>query len=72
MSEECWVIGNRPQTRQDLIQGLEERAKQIEACLDGNTCPLCLKSLLHNRHTVETCLESHGRILTDSEVQAFP
>ena len=72
VSEECWVVRNRPQMRQDLIQGLEEWAKQIGAHLDGNTCPLCLKSLQHNRHTVETCLESHSWMLTDPEVQAFP
>ena len=72
VSEECWVIGDRQQTRQDLLQGLEERAKQIEFRLEGNQCPLCSKSLLHDRHTIEDCLEDYSRELEDPEVQAVP
>ena len=46
--------------------------KQIEACLEGNQCPLCLERLLHNRHTIENCLKDHSRQLTDENQQAFP
>ena len=46
--------------------------KQIEACLEGNQCPLCLESLLHNLHTIENCLKDHSRQLTDENQQAFP
>ena len=70
--EECWIIGDHRQTRQDLLQGLEERAKQIEFCLEGNQSPLCSKSLLHNRHTLENCLEDYSRVLEDTETQAIP
>ena len=72
VSEECWVIGDRQQMRQDLIQGLEERAKQIGFHLDWNQCPLCLKSLLHNWHMVEECLEDHSRTLINPLVQSVP
>ena len=72
VSEECWVTGNYQQMRQDLIQGLEEQAKQMEFHLDRNQCPLCLKSLLHNMHTVEECLEDYCHKLTDPQVQAVP
>ena len=40
MSEECWIIGDRQQTRQELTEGLEAWAKQIGFHLDGNKCPL--------------------------------
>ena len=72
MSEECWVIGDCQQMRQDLTHLLEERAKQIGFRFDGNKCLLCLKSLLHNRHTVEECLEDHSRKLIDPLVQSVP
>ena len=70
--EECWVIGDRQQTGQDLQQGLDERAKQIECRLEGNQCPLCSKSLLHDRHTLEDCLEDYSRVLENAETQAIP
>ena len=72
MSEECWIIGDHHQTRQELTEGLEAWAKQIGFCLDGNKCLLCSSSLLHNRHTMEDCLEDYSRELTDGELQAVP
>ena len=72
MSEKCWVIGDRQQTRQELVARLETRAKQMECCLEGNQCPLCSTSLLHNRHTIEDCLKDYVRQLTDTDQQAFP
>ena len=44
----------------------------MECCLEGNQCPLCSKSLLHNRHTREDCLKDYVRQLVDTEQQAFP
>ena len=38
--------------RQELVARLEAQAKEIECCLEGNQCPLCSKSLLHNWHTI--------------------
>ena len=58
--------------RQELDAGLEARAKEIECCLEGNQCPLCSKSLLHDRHTIEDCLKKYVRELTDTDSQAFP
>ena len=72
ISEECWVIGNRQQMRQELVFGLEARAKEIECCLEGNQCPLCSKSLLHDWHTIEDCLKKYARELANTDVQAFP
>ena len=72
VSEECWVIWDHQQTRQDLLQGLEECTKQMEFCLEGNQCPLCSKSLLHDRHTIEHCLEDYSWKLVDPQVQAIP
>ena len=40
--------------------------------LEGNKCPLCLKSLLRNRHTVEECLEDYSQKLIDPLVQSVP
>ena len=70
--EECWIIGDQQQTRQEVVAGLEARAKQMECRLEGNKCPLCLASLLHNRHTIEDCLKDYSRQLADAEQQAFP
>ena len=72
ISEECWIMGDQQQTREELTAGLEVWAKQMEFCLEGNKCPLCLESLLHNWHTIENCLEDHSRQLTDENQQAFP
>ena len=44
----------------------------MECCLEGNQCPLCSKSLLHDRHTMEDCLKDYVRQLMDTEQQAFP
>ena len=60
MLEECWIVGDHQQTRQKLTEGLEAWAKQIGFHLDGNKCPLCSSSLLHNRHTMEDCLEDYS------------
>ena len=58
--------------RQELVAGLEARAKQMECCLEGNQCPLCSTSLLHNRHTIEDCLKDYAQQLMDMDQQAFP
>ena len=60
VSEECWIIGDLQQTRDELTTGLEAWAKQMEFCLQGNKCLLCSVSLLHNQHTIEDCLEDHS------------
>ena len=60
VSEECWIAGDRQQTREELTAELKVRVKQIEARLEGNQCPLCLESLLHNWHTIENCLKDYS------------
>ena len=72
VSEECWVIGDQQQIRQELVTGLETLAKQMECCLEVNQCPLCSTSLLHNRHTIEDCLKDYVWQLADMDQQAFP
>ena len=72
ISEECWIMGDQQQTREELTTGMEVRAKQIESHLEGNQCPLCLESLLHNRHTIENCLKDHSQQLMDENQQVFP
>ena len=72
ISKECWVTGDQQQTRQELIIRLETRAKEIECCLEGNQCPLCSRSLLHDKHTIEDCLQKYARELTDTDTQAIP
>ena len=72
MPEECWVIRDCQQNRQELEEGLKVRAMQIEFCLNGNQCLICLASLKHNRHTVEDCLEDYSWELTDKELQVIP
>ena len=46
MAEECWVIGDQEQIKEELQVGLKVWREQIEHQLKGNTCPVCGQNLL--------------------------
>ena len=70
MAEECWVIGDQEQIKEELQVGLKVWREQIEHQLKGNTCPVCGQNLLFQWHTVDECLEDYVRNLMDTETQA--
>ena len=41
IAKECWVIGDREQTKEELEEGVRARAEQIKHHLNGDICPVC-------------------------------
>ena len=48
VAEECWVVGDREQTKEELEEGLQVWTEQIGFWLAGNVCPVCGESLKCN------------------------